>query len=177
LSTFAQVIDERTGGWGLGYADTAPFSDKTLVGILFLATNICYFWAGTNLFANNNYLLSATIEVAGFVSLYYHWSQIHFGPNRDEVRYALLIDYITAFAAINFTFLDLLLLLFQVSTNSACDFPLPSVALGIAGVACLLGSWAFEFGLPYIVLHGLWHVFSSLGAAGVGSQVTSTACM
>lgn len=177
MSNFAQIIDERTGGWGLGYADTRPYDDKTYVGLLFLATNLCYLWAGIYLYANNNYLLSAAIEVAGFVSLYYHWSQIHFGPNRDEVRYSLLIDYLAAFAAINFTFIDLVLLLFQVSNISTCDFPLQSVALGVTGVICLLGSWTFEFGLPYITLHGLWHVFSSLGAAGVGSQLTTTSCM
>lgn len=163
----------RTGGWGLGYADTRPFNDRTIIGVLFLATNAFYIWAGIDLFTNKNYLLSASVEIAGLVSLYYHWSQVHFGPNRDEVRYSLLIDYITAFITINLTFIEIIALLIKFSNNAACDLSLSSVVFGVTGVACLFGSWIFEFGLPYIFFHGLWHIFSSLSVADVGAQLNT----
>lgn len=176
LATFAQTIDERTGGWGLGYADTTPYDDKSIIGILFLATNLFYFWAGFDLLTSKDYLLSATVDVAGACSMYYHWSQIHYGPDRDEVRYTLLIDYITAFITINLTLIEVVLLLIKVSNNNLCDFPASAIALGSVSVFCLFGSWTFEYGLPYLVLHGFWHIFSSLSVAGVGSQLSATVC-
>lgn len=176
LTSLAEVIDQRTGGWGLGYADTSPYTDKTVIGLIFLATNLFFFWAGFDLFNTKNYLLSISVEVAGVASMFYHWSQIHYGPNKDEVRYALLIDYITAFVTINLTFIDVCLLVFKAYNSIDCGFPAPAIALGTTAVLCLFGSWTFEFGLPYLVLHGLWHVFSSLSVAGVGSQITSIVC-
>ena len=167
LAPLAQIIDRRTGGWGLSYADTNPYSDKTIVGLLFLATNFFFVWAGISLFHADNFFLSASVEVSGLASFYYHWCQIHYGPKRDEVRVSLLIDYITAFITINLTFFEIILLLIKVLDSTDQNFFLSSepILFGFLGIFCLLGSWAFEYGLPYIILHGLWHIFSATSAS------------
>ena len=169
LAPLAQLIDARTGGWGLSYADTSPYSDKTIVGLLFLATNFFFVWAGINLFHANNYVLSASIEVSGLASFYYHWCQIHYGPKRDEVRVSLLIDYITAFITINLTFFEIVLLAMRIFDSTDQTFLLASepILYGVLGIFCLLGSWAFEYGLPYIILHGFWHIFSAISASSL----------
>jgi hypothetical protein len=78
------------------------------------------------LFTSGNYPLSFAIDIAGVVSLFYHWSQIHYGPNRDEVRMSLLADYITAFIAINFTFIELVQLYFNISSSTG-ELPLDRI--------------------------------------------------
>lgn len=169
LAPLAKIIDVRTGGWGLSYADTSPYTDKTVVGLLFLSTNFFFVWAGINLFYANNLGLSVSIEVAGLASFYYHWCQIHYGPKRDEVRLSLLIDYITAFVTINLTFLDLILLILRIFLGADQDFSSSAepILFGVLGIFCLFGSWIFEYGLPYIVLHGFWHIFSALSASSL----------
>mmetsp|Transcript_26331 Transcript_26331/g.26578 ORF Transcript_26331/g.26578 Transcript_26331/m.26578 type:complete len:112 (+) Transcript_26331:313-648(+) len=106
------------------------------------------------------------------MSMYYHWSQLHYGPNRDEVRIALLIDYFAATIAILFsTFKMGIFFLKLFSLHTAISISWNFVIFGILGVGCLLGSWVLEYGLPYLILHGLWHVFSAAAVTGLGTQL------
>jgi hypothetical protein len=73
LAPLAKILDRRTGKWTLSYADIGPYTDKNIVGLLFLFTNLLYFAVGVNLYATENYLMSVTIEIAGLASFYYHW--------------------------------------------------------------------------------------------------------
>ena len=69
------------------------------------------------------FLFGLAIDVAGLVSLKYHWGQLHYGADRDEVRPYLLIDYCTAALAIfttTFTFISIFLSL-TVSSSSISD--------------------------------------------------------
>jgi hypothetical protein len=51
------------------------------------------------------------------------------------------------------------------------ELPLDCIVLGVAGVLCLIGSWGFEYGVPYLFLHGMWHIFSALCTSAVGSKL------
>jgi hypothetical protein len=174
LKPFAEAVDGTTNGWALEYADLRPFDDKTWLGLLFLATNGAYFWAGIDLYVNSAHpLQSFIIESAGIVSFWYHYGQLKFGPGKDFVRISLVTDYIFAGVAIAITFLEMILFFNDIAASGA-DFSSLSInflVYGLVGVACLFGSWIWAFGVPYIILHGLWHILSGLCSAELGSQV------
>lgn len=172
LAPLAKIVDKKTGKWTLSYADTGPYTDKNAIGLLFLFTNLLYFAVGVNLYATENYLTSVTIESAGLASFYYHWCQIHYGPGKDEVRVALLTDYIFAFLAVNITFIEIVLLCINVfSSGDGTSFPVTPIVYGLTGLLCLFGSWKYDYELPYVILHGLWHVFSAGAAFSVGNEL------
>jgi len=147
--------------WLLQYADLRPYSDKDAVGILFLLTNVFYEYVGQFIFAgavgvSDQWLYSGTLQVAGLVSSYYHWAQLHYGPDKDIVYRALIVDYLVAgFTIVLFSFR---LLQLYASTGV---LPIVSLFLGGLAVTSLLLSWKYEFQLPYVVFHGLWHVLSA----------------
>jgi hypothetical protein len=173
LEPIARLIDEKSGDWGLSYADLTPYHEFSPEGVAFLGTNLFYVWAGYSLLQDENYLLGLIIEIAGICSLNYHWAQLHYGPNRDEVRSALLLDYIVACTAILTTFVEIVQLVSQYAlAQTVYDaLPLNSVIYGAIGFLCLFGSWSMEYGLPYMISHGLWHVFSALSAADVSASL------
>lgn len=178
LRTIAQPIvdalNEKTGGFAFRYADTSPFNETTMIGILFLLTNGLYFLAANSLRENEQIGQSVLLDCAGIVSTWYHWSQLHFGHNRDEVRIALLTDYLIAFLAINGTLIEILIWgnrLFGLVGNHPEGVSFACIVYGCLGVSSLLGSWVYDRGLPYIALHGTWHVFSALCAAEIGMQL------
>lgn len=147
--------------WLLKYADLRPYSDKNALGILFLLTNVFYEYVGQFIFISakdnpDQWLYSGTLQVAGLVSSYYHWAQLHYGPDRDIVYKALLVDYVVA----SFTIMLFSFRLIQLYASTGV-LPVISLALGSLAVISLLLSWKYEFQLPYIVFHGLWHVLSA----------------
>lgn len=147
--------------WLLQYADLRPYSDKNALGILFLLTNVFYEYVGQFILTSAKYspdqwLYSGTLQVAGIVSSYYHWAQLHYGPDRDVVYRALLVDYVVA----SFTIVLFSFRLLQLYASTGV-LPVVSLALGGLAVISLLLSWKYEFQLPYIVFHGLWHVLSA----------------
>ncbi|KAJ1403473.1 hypothetical protein B484DRAFT_457541 [Ochromonadaceae sp. CCMP2298] len=158
----------RTGAkWVLSYADLSPYTEKDLVGALFLLTNACYLWAGVVLQGQGQgqggqvgAQLGWVVEVAGVVSTYYHWCQLHYGPNRSEVVVALCIDYGVALCSIALYLQSLYVLI-----DATAAVPWDSVLLSCSGLLALGLSWVYEFSLPYIIFHGAWHVLSALGAA------------
>jgi len=74
----------------------SPQTPSTFAGASFLLTNVCYAVAGLMLTVNGDVVFGAMTEIAGVVSFIYHYLQLDLGKDRNEVRLALVIDYITA---------------------------------------------------------------------------------
>ena len=71
--------------WAFKYGDTRPFTEKSVVGMLFLTTNVCYFLSSVNLYQADNNVASIygiIVDVAGLFSSIYHFTQLRYGPNR-----------------------------------------------------------------------------------------------
>lgn len=100
FSPIAEKLDGLTGDWALSYADLSPATPRTFAGVSFLLTNVCYAFAGISLISQGDFFYGALIEIAGIISFWYHFSQLEFGKERNEVRLALLTDYFTAGAAL-----------------------------------------------------------------------------
>lgn len=155
-SSIGETLDVYTNNWALSYADTRPFFPNTTVGAVFLATNLIYGVAGFATMSNGNILQSVIVEAAGCASILYHFRQINLGPEKYEVRKALMVDYVLALAAIS-----------TVASNAASQFTqesltLEAVVLGILASSSLITSWILSDGIGYIIFHGLWHIFSGI---------------
>jgi len=161
LLPVAEKIDELTGGWGLTYADLKPETPTTPTGIAFLATNLGYALAGGLLTLHGDIVFGTLTELAGAVSLWYHYSQLQFGQDRSEVRLALLTDYIFASAAL----ITGGAYLVSMGVQSV---PVSCILLGGSSVVALTLSWVWEFGLPYIFWHSTWHILSALTGYFIG---------
>lgn len=71
--------------WAFKYGDTRPFTEKSLVGWLFLATNLCYLLSSINLWQVEEGIATTygiIIDTAGLFSFVYHYTQLQYGPNR-----------------------------------------------------------------------------------------------
>merc|ERR1711871_1016893 len=151
---------------------------STLPGVLFLSTNILYEVAGVKLQLAHANIPGICVEIAGLVSVWYHWAQLYYGPERIEVQRVLLLDYCTASAAIFAT----TTLLVNVSLQVANGTLIPNndlflcVSSAMVGISCLLISWmeTKETGQHYLVWHGLWHVFGAISGVYLSMLVTST---
>jgi hypothetical protein len=160
---------ETNAKWALTYADLTPYSEKDIIGFLFLSTNVLYFIAGLQLYFDSTRLLafgentsgefvaffSVIIDIAGLLSSSYHYYQLNCGPNNSRVIKALLLDYAVAFLAVMIFVVDLFL------CHSALEYPI-ALLLAVSSITCLLASWKFEYGIPYMLLHGMWHILSAV---------------
>lgn len=160
---------ETNAKWALTYADLTPYSEKDIIGFLFLSTNLLYFIAGLQLyfdstrlfaFGENNggefvAIFSVIIDIAGLLSSSYHYFQLKCGPSSSKVIKALLLDYALAFLAVMIFVVDLFVY------HNALENP-SAFLLAISSIMCLLASWKYEYGVPYMVLHGMWHILSAL---------------
>ena len=163
LLPIAEAVDEATGGWGLTYADLHPATPRTTIGQAFLATNIFYAAGGLALGVQGDWFYGALTELAGIVSFVYHYTQLEFGKNRAEVRLALLVDYMTAGAAL----ICGAVYGVQLGVES---IPFEAVLTAIGASICLALCWVWEFGYPYIFWHSLWHILSALTGYLVGQD-------
>jgi hypothetical protein len=163
LLPLSERVDEWTGGWGLFYADLSPETTTSPLGITFLLTNLAYALAGFLLTIRGEIVLGTMTECAGAVSFWYHYSQLKYsGQEKNvQVRLALLTDYIFAGSALVTGGLYALLL-------GPFSLPLGSLLSAVAAVLCLALSWKWEFGLPYILWHSLWHILSALTGYLIG---------
>jgi hypothetical protein len=163
LLPLAERVDEWTGGWGLFYADLSPETTTSPLGITFLLTNLAYALAGFLLTIRGEIVLGTMTECAGAVSFWYHYSQLKYsGQEKNvQVRLALLTDYIFAGSALITGGLYALIL-------GPFSLPLGSLLSAVAAVLCLALSWKWEFGLPYILWHSLWHILSALTGYLIG---------
>lgn len=176
--------NSSTNGFLLRYADLRPYDETSLVGLLFLATNIVYAFVGAVLLFGDGasmqrQVFGVVMEIAGVVSLYYHWAQLKFGgSSKKEVLAALVLDYGVATLCIACFIKDVVLqLMDDLPTITMCAIDTAalqqlielsscrSAAVGALAMLSLFGSWKFEYGLPYMVFHGLWHVLSALAAS------------
>jgi hypothetical protein len=154
-------LDKTSLKSALKYADLRKF-DNQPPGYLFLATNLGFFLVGPILKQNGEPLFAVLVELAGLASTYYHFGQLKYGPDNPIVLRALLADYvIAAMTTLAFT---ITLFTSQLSVQSA-----ESLACSLAGLVCLILSWVYEFGYPYLILHGSWHVFSAAATYLVAS--------
>eukprot|EP00557_Chaetoceros_sp_GSL56_P010832 CAMPEP_0176481976 /NCGR_PEP_ID=MMETSP0200_2-20121128/3123_1 /TAXON_ID=947934 /ORGANISM="Chaetoceros sp., Strain GSL56" /LENGTH=197 /DNA_ID=CAMNT_0017878249 /DNA_START=278 /DNA_END=868 /DNA_ORIENTATION=- len=136
LSPIAKTLDEVSGEWALSYADLRPATPRTIEGRAFLATNVCYAAAGLILGVQGDWFFAFLTEIAGIVSFWYHYSQLEFGQNREEVRLALLTDYFTAGAA-------LITGGFYMAEMGISSVPLDALITGAASVVCLSLCWVW----------------------------------
>ena len=164
LSPVAQVIDDATDGWALNYANLSPESETTPIGQAFLATNLAYASAGFLLSVQGDATLGLLTEVVSVASFVYHYTQLQASTMAAQdatVRTALMVDYICAFTSI---FVGLVYLVIDQQLP-----PLEGFVSAGAGLACLFACWVWERGMPYIVLHSMWHLFSAYAAYSVGT--------
>mmetsp|Transcript_25311 Transcript_25311/g.31189 ORF Transcript_25311/g.31189 Transcript_25311/m.31189 type:complete len:173 (+) Transcript_25311:393-911(+) len=154
LAPLATKLDEATGEWALSYADLSPATPTTPAGISFLLTNICYAFVGIKLGIQGDLFYGSLVEIAGAVSFWYHYSQLEFGQNRQEVRLALFTDYLTAGAALVTGGIYMV----QMGVTSV---PIDALIVGAGAIVSLSLCWVWEFGYPYLVLHSIWHILSA----------------
>jgi len=169
---FEEIDDKVFDGSILGYADTTPFNITEPIGSIFLLTNVVYLWAsfaiGQQGGNGNAIAASVIIDVAGLLSINYHWNQLVKGPNNNDVRVSLILDYFGAFLAI---FLILEEILRQSITTQV--IPVSAILLGIFGAINLILSWVFANGAQYIFFHSLWHLFSGISSYVLFTRSTS----
>lgn len=167
LLPLAQVLEDVTGGWALTYADLAPETHKTPVGVGFLATNMAYTICGLLLVQSGNVLLGVLTELASVASFAYHFTQLKLGKNQPIVRVALLVDYVVAAA----TLLAALVYILQVGVQNV---PLDGIIASVLAVVFLFLSWVWEEGLPYVINHGMWHLLGAYGGFIIGQAQYSS---
>jgi len=163
VSPASDFLDNVSGGWALSYADLTPNSERTLLCQVFLATNIAYTVVGLYLSLQGEVILGTFTEICSIASFGYHYAQLQqpYGRTQDStVRLALLVDYVLAITSI-------LIGLFYLIFDHAVPSP-EGIAIAILGILCLLSCWVWEQGLPYIILHGLWHLCSAASAYYIG---------
>lgn len=167
LAPAAEFLDDISGGWALSYADLTPNSEKTLVGQIFLATNVAYAIVGIFLSLQGEVLLGVLTDICAVASFTYHYTQLQQPHGRtldSTVKLALLVDYFFAVTAI-------LVGLFYLAIDHTLP-PVEGIATSILGIACLLSCWIYEYGTPYIILHGMWHLFSAATGYYIGISHT-----
>lgn len=162
---------ETYEGWGLSYADLSPNDDSTAVGRAFLATNLGYAVVGLLLTIKGDLLLGGLTEVAGIVSYWYHFRQLRYGRDQPKlVKLALFVDYLTAGSAL----LTGVIYMVQMSLSLGYEVAFATLenvlASAAASLVCLGLCWVWEFGIPYIFLHSLWHIFSAYTAYLLGQS-------
>jgi hypothetical protein len=156
LAPAVEFLDDRTDGWALGYADLTPESEETIIGRSFLATNIAYSLVGVMLSVQGETLLGFMTEIVSVASFFYHYAQLqqpYMRTTDSMVKLALMVDYILAVTSI---FIGLVYLVTDHNLP-----PIEGVISCILAIGCLLACWRWEKGLPYILLHSLWHFFSA----------------
>ena len=155
----------------LSYADLRPYNVSSPTGALFLATNVLYLKTGLDQikFAETQ-SLGILVEVAGLMSLWYHFAQLRYGPGSQEVKVALLFDYASAWYAI---ISGLILAAQTLSPSALMHLPLNCLFFSGVGIVFLLLSWVegLNFGLPYMLLHGSWHICSAYAASLFGDFI------
>lgn len=161
-----QILDGATSGWALSYANLSPDTEKSVPGVGFLATNMAYALAGLVLTLQGDLWFGLLTDVTAIASFNYHYNQLQVQGEMGApvVRLALLVDY--AFAALS-------ILTASVYLFSSPSFPLEGLEYGAVSLVCLGLCWVYEEGRTYMILHGLWHLFSAyagylIGAAHLG---------
>ena len=143
--------------WLFSYADTSPIAPSDPEGIAFLATNVGFAATGAAI-APYDPSYGVLLECATAASICYHYCQLRLGgdPQRQVVQLSILIDYMFAVPSL------IVGIGYAASLGDALPISVP--LFGIAAFATLIAAWFFDAPREYLVLHGLWHIFSA--AAG-----------
>ena len=155
----------------LTYADLRPYNVSSPTGALFLATNALYLSTGlAQMRLPETQSLGILVEIAGLMSLWYHFSQLRYGPSSRKVKVALLLDYASAWYAI---ISGLVIAAQTLSPYALLHIPFSCVLFSGIGIVFLFLSWVegLNFGVPYMVLHGSWHICSGYAASLFGDFV------
>jgi len=161
-SSLERVTNATVVSWAFNISDTRPFSPREPIGAIFLATNMGYFVSSAYFFqtaSTPGFYFSGLIDLAGVVSFFYHYTQLQLGPWRSEVKLALLLDYVVAITSV----ISVLAILssFVKSGYISESHVIEATACGSLSLVFLFASW-FQQSLNYLVLHGLWHLISSI---------------
>lgn len=146
------------------YADTRV-ETFSVEGLLFLCTNIPFFMAAQIVRSNGNMQdvtlmsLAPALDVSGVLSFLYHYSQLYYGPNRNEVKRFLFADYISAFFTCSIVILEVFPFMLKFTEPGA--FRVEPFFCGLLSIGTLLLSWRYDQGRCYLLWHGLWHVLSA----------------
>ena len=168
-SEFDRFIEKYV--WSI--TDTRPYSPRTLVGSLFLATNIgfvitsIYFFRVQDPYASLTAVLTDIAAVASFV---YHYRQLDLGPD-IRVRAVLAIDYVVAISTIVCSLPYFWKIILEYGASNELEVSL-SIFLGTASlIFFLIGG--VSSGLQYITYHSMWHILSAASASLIGSVASS----
>lgn len=157
------ALDDASSGWALSYADLRPETSASWAGQIFLATNFLYFLAGIILTIQGDYWFGFMTEITSIASFMYHYTQLEAeGETKSPaVRLALLFDYILAITSLSTATFYLLALGMDASVDVLISVALSFAFLGL--------SWVYEQVLPYLLFHGLWHVFGAYAGLLIGT--------
>ena len=138
---------------------------------MFLCTNIPFIFSSYYLLqVKSDFLffpvIAVIVDIAGISSIWYHYNQLLYGPNRKEVLTPLLVDTITAIPAIISIFIALVLVAIEGLAVEPF-FQLAAIS-GSFSIIALLISWKYDSGTRYILYHGLWHILSALTVFLIG---------
>ena len=164
LIPVAETLNALTSGWALSTADLSPETPTTPLGVLFLATNLSFLLVGGVLWTAGEVPLALAVEVSGVVSYWYHYNQLK--GDQQAVKLSLFVDYMTAGSSLLLGTNYLLRELDVVHISTLADVAsvlsaTPEIGYAVASatlaIASLLLCWVWEYGLPYLFLHSVWH--------------------
>uniref|UniRef100_A0A7R9WX47 Transmembrane protein n=1 Tax=Craspedostauros australis TaxID=1486917 RepID=A0A7R9WX47_9STRA len=175
LSPAQEFLDDITDGWALNYANLFPETSRTTVGQAFLATNLAYSIVGV-LILPQNWFLGMLVEFTSVASFVYHYTQLEVFAQDNTVvedktvRLALMVDYVFAFGTIFATGIAAFVNSPLPIDAFVLALPMDGVVTSTMGVGFLFSCWIWEAGMPYIVLHSLWHLFSAYAGYVFGTM-------
>lgn len=166
VAPIMEALDDASDGWALSYADLSPATETSAIGQAFLATNLAYAIVGLLIGTNGDPFFGFLVEISSIFSFGYHYAQLQASNDRSiqqdkAVRLALLLDYIVACSTI-------LVGLGYVIMDQTWP-PLEALVSWSLGVGFLSLGWVWEYGIPYLITHSFWHLFSAYGAFVVGT--------
>lgn len=162
LMPAAKALNEATGGYALTYADCSPESEKTIIGQVFLATNLAYAVMGLVCLYYGDAWFGTITEAASVASFTYHYNQLSNPKDAAFVRLVLTIDYIIAFGCMGTAMTYLLTDPMAIPFEAYIACALSLLFLGF--------SWIWEAGAAYCFHHGLWHLFGAYGGYLIGQS-------
>lgn len=168
-SSFDFFVDKYV--WSI--TDTRPYAPHTLIGSLFLATNVgflitsIFFFRVQDPYASLTAILSDMAALASFI---YHYRQLELGPD-VRVRAFLAIDYVVAISTVVCSLPYFWQIILEYGASNQLEVSL-SLILGAASLAFFLVG-GVSSGLQYITLHSMWHILSAASASLMGHVASS----
>ena len=163
VSTVAKWRSRRFMNWAFTYANLTPYGFGSFEAWLFMATNLGFFVVGGQMATTGgDPVLGALCELAGSASVWYHYTQVRVGGNKQRaVQLTLALDYCCALPTIAYA------LAYAADLGGA--LPPTAVVLAAAAFGCLGYGCKYEvmYEQPrvFMVVHGCWHLLLQLAGA------------